>query len=193
MTEVAGLVLAAGAGRRFGGPKAVAELEGERLVDRAVRTLRAGGVERVHVVSGAVLLDVLGAVVVENPDWDEGMGSSLRAGLVALPGDVDVVMVALVDQPGLTRETVTRVKAALVDGPGALVVATYDGRRGHPVALGRSHWPEVSRLAVGDVGARNFLGRHAGLVSTVECGDVGADADLDHQRDLEGWVRGSAR
>ncbi|MBB0994770.1 NTP transferase domain-containing protein, partial [Dietzia sp. SLG510A3-40A3] len=75
-----GLVLAAGAGRRFGGPKALVDFRGVRLVDRAVGLLRAGGCDRVLVVSGAVELEVPGAEVVHNPDWDTGMGSSLRVG-----------------------------------------------------------------------------------------------------------------
>ena len=82
---VAGLVLAAGAGRRFGGPKALVELDGERLVDRMVRVLRAGGCQPLVVVAGAVPLAVSGATVVDNPDWRTGMGSSLRSGLAALP------------------------------------------------------------------------------------------------------------
>lgn len=188
---IAGLVLAAGAGRRFGGSKALAELAGERLVDRAVRTLLAGGAEPAYVVSGAVRLEVPGAVVVHNADWAEGMGSSLRSGLAALPGDVEAALVVLVDQPGLTPETVARLGARAV-GRESVVVATYDGRRGHPVVLGRTHWPEVSRLAVGDVGARDFLSGHDGLIVTVECGDVGTDADVDVRSDLQRWVSRSA-
>ena len=82
---IAGIVLAAGAGRRFGGPKALVEVDGERLVDRAVRVLREAGVTSTYVVQGAAPLTVAGAEVVDNPDWGAGMGSSLRAGLAALP------------------------------------------------------------------------------------------------------------
>src|SRR5262249_56518827 len=101
--RVAGVVLAAGAGTRFGGPKAVAELDGERLVDRAVRVVRAGGCDPVLVVLGAAVVDVPGAdSVVVNDDWETGMGSSLRAALAApaLAGCSAVVLV-LVDQPGI--------------------------------------------------------------------------------------------
>ena len=82
--SVAGLVLAAGEGRRFGGPKAVVELDGERLVDRAVRILTEGGCSPVVVVSGAVPLTVADVDVVPNPLWPSGMGSSLRVGLAAV-------------------------------------------------------------------------------------------------------------
>ena len=183
MSRVAGLGLAAGAGRRFGGPKAVAELAGERLVDRAVRVLVEGGTFPAYVVSGAVELDVPGAVVVPNPAWADGMGSSLRAGLAVLPPDVGAALVVLVDQPGLTGEAVARLVAA-AGGPGSLAVATYEGRRGHPVLLGRAWWTEVADVAVGDEGAREVLRRHEDRLVRVECGDVASDNDVDRPEDL---------
>ena len=82
--STAGLVLAAGEGRRFGGPKAPAVIDGERLVDRAVRVMREGGCDPVVVVLGAWVGDVPGAHIVVNDAWSEGMGSSLRVGLAAL-------------------------------------------------------------------------------------------------------------
>ncbi|HEX7187876.1 MAG TPA: nucleotidyltransferase family protein [Actinomycetes bacterium] len=183
MSRVAGLVLAAGAGVRFGGPKAVAELAGERLVDRAVRVLVQGGTFPAYVVSGAVELDVPGAVVVPNSAWAEGMGSSLRAGLAAMPEDVDAALVVLVDQPGLTADAVARL-VGVADGPGSLAVATYEGRQGHPVVLGRAWWPEVAELAVGDAGARGVLRRHEDRLVRVACGDVATDSDVDRAEDL---------
>jgi nicotine blue oxidoreductase len=189
MSRVAGLVLAAGAGRRFGSPKALAELDGERLVDRAVRTLRDGGAAPTYVVSGAAPLRVAGAVVVDNQDWQEGMGSSLRAGLAALSGlppEVAAVVVVLVDQPGLTGEAVARLVAA-ADAPEVIAAAAYDGRQGHPVLLGRAHWGEVARTATGDVGAREFLRRHTGELRLVECSGVATDADVDAPAQLDGF------
>src|SRR4051794_39645262 len=113
--SVAGLVLAAGEGRRFGGPKALATLAGERLVDRAVRTLTEAGCSPVVVVSGAVDVDVAGARVVANPLWHSGMGSSLRAGLAGLAaarepagGAVAATVVLLVDTPWVTPQAVRR-------------------------------------------------------------------------------------
>ena len=188
MSEVAGLVLAAGAGTRFGGPKAVAELAGERLVDRAVRILSTGGVTRTYVVSGSVPLEVAGAVVVPNPDWQSGMGSSLRAGLAAVPVTTDAAVVVLVDQVGLTAAAVGRL-VAVAASPDVLATASYRGRRGHPVVLGRSFWPEVAASAVGDVGARAVLAAHAAEVTVVECGAVGTDADVDRPDQLEQFRR----
>jgi CTP:molybdopterin cytidylyltransferase MocA len=183
---VAGLVLAAGEGRRFGGPKALAEVDGERLVDRAVRVLHEAGIPTTYVVQGAAPLTVPGAQVVDNPGWVEGMGASLRAGLAALGPDVGAAVVLLVDQPGLTAAAVRRVVDTAGPSPEtAVVVATYDGRRGHPVLLGRQHWPAVAEVAVGDRGARDFLVSRADGVVELECGDVAAADDVDTPADLD--------
>lgn len=125
----AGLVLAAGEGRRFGGPKAVVRVGGERLVDRAVRLLADGGCVPVLVVDGAVRLTVRRARVVHNPDWGTGMGSSLRAGLRALRDEpAGAVVVVLVDQPWLGPGAVHRLRAARAGGA-FVAVATYGGDR----------------------------------------------------------------
>lgn len=181
----AGLVLAAGAGRRFGGPKAVLQIDGERLVDRAVRTLAAGGCAPVLVVSGAVDLDVEGAQVVANPLWDTGMGSSLTAGLRWLaerPGlDSDAVVVLLVDTPWVSADAVRRVREA---GPDAAAVATYDGRRGHPVLLPARVWDDVAALALGDTAAKGWLATHPDQVTEVDCTGLGDPRDVDRPDDL---------
>lgn len=176
MSRVAGLVLAAGEGRRFGGPKAPVVIEGERLVDRAVRVLRDGGCDPIYVVLGAWSGDVPDSIIVANPDWPEGMGSSLRAGLTALEGaPVDAVVVTLVDLPGLTPVAVRR----LVEADGGIAAATYDGERGHPVRFGREHWAGVTESARGDAGARDYLRAHSDKVSLIEVGDVASGEDLD--------------
>ncbi len=173
----AGLVLAAGAGVRFGGPKAPAVINGERLVDRAVRVLREGGCEPVIVVLGAWVGDVPNAdAVIENTEWREGMGSSLRAGLSAVEAnpDVDAVIVTLVDLPGLTAAAVQRVASA----PEGIALATYGGERGHPVRLPCEHWAAVRAVARGDAGARDFL-RGRDDITLIEVGDVASGDDLD--------------
>jgi nicotine blue oxidoreductase len=193
---VAGLVLAAGAGRRYGGPKALVEYQGRRLVDRAVATLRGGGCAPVTVVLGAAAdrvraaAELAGCLVTENPRWGTGMGSSLRAGLAALAGpDPVAVVVLLVDLPGVTAEAVRRVSTLAATD--ALVMACYGAacrpdrhdpghRLGHPVLLGREHWPGVAAQAVGEAGARPYLRSHRAAVRVVPCGDVADDQDLDH-------------
>jgi CTP:molybdopterin cytidylyltransferase MocA len=183
--RVAGLLLAAGSGRRLGRPKALVELGGQRLVDRGTAVLRAGGCQPVVVVLGAAVVAVPGAAVVVNGDWATGMGSSLRAGLAALPDDAAAVVVALVDQPHVGAEAVRRLVAA-VEAGAAAAVATYGGQRGNPVALARAAWPEVARLAVGDVGARAFLTARPELVTPVPCDGTGRPDDIDTPADLAG-------
>jgi CTP:molybdopterin cytidylyltransferase MocA len=182
--SVAGLVLAAGGGRRYGGPKALVRHEGSLLVERAVATVRAGGCAPIVVVIGAAAPDVraqaqLGDVIlVENETWKSGMGSSLRVGLEALGAtDADAVVVLLVDTPGVTAAAVARV--AEKDGRDALVTATYGKRRGHPVLLGRDHWTGVSLLASADIGARAYLSARSAEVHTVPCEDIADDTDMD--------------
>jgi nicotine blue oxidoreductase len=181
---VAGLVLAAGAGRRYGMPKALAEVGGRLLLDRALASLRDAGCAPLVVVLGAAApevrsrADLSGATVVVNDEWATGMGSSLRAGLAALePIGPIAVVVMLVDTPGVTAEAVRRVLAYA--GPTALVTATYHGQPGHPVLLGRAHWAGVAGSAVADIGARRYLSDHPDLVTRVACEAVADGTDLD--------------
>ncbi|WP_285694062.1 nucleotidyltransferase family protein [Actinomadura sp. NBRC 104412] len=188
----AGLLLAAGEGSRLGRPKALLELDGERLVDRGVRTLRDGGCSPVLVVAGAAPLEVIGAVVVPNPDWHTGMGSSLRAGLAALPPGCPAVVVALVDQPLVGPEAVRRLIEAYEAGA-RVAVATYEGRRRNPVLIAAEHVEAVAEAARGDAGARVFLREHPELVTPVPCADVAAPDDIDIPADLEAFNRRHAR
>lgn len=181
---VAGLLLAAGGGRRFGMPKALAERDGRRWVDWALDVLREGGCDPLVVVLGAGAPEVRtaaaldGAVVVENPDWAEGMGSSLRAGLAALAGtQAEAAVVLLVDTPGITAAAVRRVAASAA--PSALALATYGSRDGHPVLLGRAHWNGVTAGAVGDQGARGYLRANADTVRRIPCDDIADGTDID--------------
>jgi CTP:molybdopterin cytidylyltransferase MocA len=193
--STAGLLLAAGAGRRMGGPKALLrDGHGVPFLDRAVGTLLDGGCDTVTVVLGAaaadarLLLDEAGwtadpAVdVAVAPDWAEGMGASLRTGLSALlAGGATAALVTLVDLPDVDAAVLRRVAAA-GSGPGALVRATYAGRPGHPVLIGREHWAGVAATARGDRGAREYLQAHA--ATSCECGDLATGRDLDRPEDL---------
>jgi len=180
---VAGLLLAAGAGRRYGMPKALVTVDGQLLVERGLATLREAGCEPIVVVLGAAALEVRsaaeldGATVVDNPDWDTGMGSSLRTGLSTVDGLANAVIVLLVDTPGVTPAAIRRL-AAHAD-PAALAIATYHGEPGHPVLLGRDHWAGVAAMAIGDVGARKYLAAHPDRVTRVPCEDVADGTDLD--------------
>lgn len=184
----AGLLLAAGEGRRLGGPKGLVRLGGEPLVERAARTLAAAGCRPLVVVTGAGGEAVAAglttpAVVVPNPDWRSGMGSSLRAGLAALPPSAAAVVIMLVDQPGITAEAVRRLIEAWGAGARA-AVATYDGAPRNPVLLDRSLWDEVAVQATGDQGARSFLRERPWLVTPVACEDVSDPSDINRPEDL---------
>jgi len=181
--RVAGVLLAAGEGKRLGTPKALVELGGRRLVDRGADLLRDGGTAPVLVVTGAAPVTVPGAILVPNPDWRTGMGSSLTAGLRALPGECTAAVIALVDQPLIGADAVRRLISAHQAGA-ELVVAAYHGRARNPVLLARGHWAGVIAAADGDTGARPYLRAHPGLVTLVECGDVGAPDDVDTPEDL---------
>ncbi|WP_431041576.1 nucleotidyltransferase family protein [Streptomyces sp. P1-3] len=188
---VAGLLLAAGGGRRLGGrPKALLPYRGRPLVERAVAALRAGGCGPVQVVLGAAADEVRqraelsGCLLAENPDWASGMGSSLRTGLAALAGTgAPAALVMLVDQPRIGPEVVARLVAAHRAGA-ALVAATYGGERGHPVLFAREHWAGVAAAATGDRGARDFLRAHGAELTLVECADIAAPDDIDTPGDL---------
>ena len=190
--SVAGLLLAAGAGRRMGTPKAL--LRDERdvpYVDRALGRLLDGGCDLVTVVLGAAADEVRAILdedgwcvdpavdVVVAEGWAEGMGASLRAGLSALAAgrdDVTAALVSLVDLPDVDEAVVARVLAA-DDRSDSLARASYDGVPGHPVLLGRDHWAGVVETATGDRGARDYLRDRD--VLTVECGDLATGRDVD--------------
>jgi len=173
----------------MGRPKALVELSGEPLVLRALRALRDGGCAPLVVVLGAASGQVQALLppdvfAVFEPGWDEGMGASLRAGLAAL-GNLDprpeAALIHLVDLPGVTAEAVARLAA--LSTPEVLARARYSGHSGHPVLIGRSHWPGVNDSATGDAGARGYLAEHPG-VTLVECGDIADPADVDTPESL---------
>lgn len=168
----------------MGRPKAlVHDVDGTSWVQHGVGVLRDGGCDGVTVVLGAGadeavrLLDGLGVDVVLAHDWAAGMSASLRAGLASLRGsDADLAVVSLVDLPDLTAAVVRRVLSER-EGDEALVRASYHGRPGHPVVIGRAHWDAVVTDASGDTGARHYLESHDAVM--VECGDLASGHDVD--------------
>jgi CTP:molybdopterin cytidylyltransferase MocA len=176
----------------MGLPKALVEVAGEPLVRRALRALSGGGLTPVVVVLGARAADVravlpAGVDAVEAPDWADGMGASLRAGLTTLEGVVaDAAVVHLVDLPGVPAAVVARLVRAGA-GPERLARAAYGGRPGHPVLIGRSHWAGVRATAVGDAGARGYLAGRAD-VRLVECGDLADADDVDTPEQLRAFT-----
>jgi CTP:molybdopterin cytidylyltransferase MocA len=190
--SVVGLLLAAGEGRRLGRPKALVEdRDGSTWLARSVAALRGGGVSDVYVVVGAAHAEVGAAVpagcrVVHAENWAEGMGASLQAGLGAVsiePGAADAVLVMLVDTPGVGPDVVRRLTSG--SGPDVLARAAYGSDPGHPVLIGRHHWPGVLEVAGGDRGARDYLRAHP--VTLVQCDDIGTGDDVDTTEALRAW------
>ncbi len=191
--RVVGLLLAAGAGRRMGGPKAlVTDESGAPWVAVAARHLLDAGCAPVRAVLGAEAeraaralaaagADVAAVDVVDARDWAEGMGASLRSGLdglATLAPDATAAVVQLVDLPDVGADVVGRLVALARDGdPDVLARAAYAGTPGHPVLLGRAHWAPVAIEARGDRGARDYLA--ARDVHLVECGDLASGVDVD--------------
>lgn len=187
---VVGLVLAAGAGRRLGQPKAEVVVGGERLVDRAVRTLRAGGCREVLAVVRSADLRVPGARVVVNPEPDAGMGSSLRCGLEAVfglatdgPGDFapKACLITLVDLYDVEAADVAAVLQAHRAGA-EIVALRRAGRRSHPVLVARRWYDDLSRAAVGDQGGRSFFADR--VADTVFVDVPRSISDIDTPEDL---------
>lgn len=179
-----GVVLAAGAGRRYGGPKGlVTDADGRTWAARAAGVLGAGGCDEVVVTVGAEggrvaasLPAEVTPVMVE--DWAAGQHASLRAGLAAAAARAArAVVVLLVDLPDVTDEVVRRVLGAAGTAPTALARATYGDRPGHPVVIGAAHFAAVAESLVADEGAHRYLREHVPLL--VACGDLATGRDVD--------------
>ncbi|MGC0252250.1 nucleotidyltransferase family protein [Pseudactinotalea sp. Z1748] len=204
MADVAGILLAAGAGRRMGRPKALMRsADAAPWLTAAVRALQDGGCSPVVVVLGAAaeearaLLGGLEVQVLEATDWATGMGASLRTGLASLtdwagstgrdgpgveerPIGATAALIHLVDLPDVGPDVVARV----VDhaAPDVLARADYGQGAAHPVLIGREHWPGVIASAHGDRGARDYLrGRE---VLAVDCSGLATGRDVDTPADL---------
>ncbi len=181
MTAV--VVLAAGASRRFGSQKLLADLGGEPVVRRSVRHLLEAEPDELLVVVGREgervgdALAGLAARVVVNRRWNEGLSSSLRTGITALSDDVDAAMIALGDQPGVRSADVRALLTARASSGREIVVPVYRGERGHPVTFSRSVFPELLDVG-GDRGARDVIARDPARVLTVEF-DAPPPADVD--------------
>jgi CTP:molybdopterin cytidylyltransferase MocA len=184
-----GVVLAAGAGTRFGMPKALArDDDGTPWVQLACRALLDGGCRDVVVVLGAQAREAealvpAGVRTVVAADWASGIAASLRTGLAAAAETLaDAAVVSLVDLPGLRADAVRRVLGAARTPDAARVAlarATYGGEPGHPVLVGREHWEPLAAAAHGDTGAGPYLRTHG--AARVDCTDLGGGADVDHR------------
>ena len=182
----------------MGRPKALLTgPDGSAAADVVIDRLLAAGCDGVTVVLGAGAEEAMGLLrerpadevsMVVARDWAEGMGASLRCGLVALEEAdprVGAALVTLVDLPDVDGTVMARVlEQWRLDGgrPDALVRATYDGVPGHPVLIGRDHWAELRETLVGDSGAQGYLSRR--IVHEVSCEDLATGRDVDRPEDL---------
>jgi CTP:molybdopterin cytidylyltransferase MocA len=183
------IVLAAGAGSRFGGGKLLAKLNDMPLVEHVLVALEASPVEETVVVVGSEagrlreVCEPYGVRVVENQEWTRGQSTSVRAGLRALAPEAQAAVVLLADQPLVGAGAVGRLVEAFERGA-KVAVATYGGRPRNPVLFSRELWPLLEAELSGDEGARPFLRRHPELVARVPCEGVGDPADVDTAEDL---------
>ena len=183
MGVICGIVLAAGAGTRAGGPKALRRMpDGQPWLAAAATVLLEGGCDRVVVVLGAqsdaarqLVPDDERVTTVVATEWELGMSESLRTSLAAATGDA--ALVTLVDLPGMPVQVVQRMLDT--SSPAPLRQAVYNGRPGHPVYIAAEHWVAIAASLSGDRGARHYL--VANGVSEVECGDLWDGEDRDER------------
>ena len=192
-SRISAVVLAAGAGSRFGGGKLLAPYRGRPLVEAVLRGLHEAPVNEIIAVVGDktgeeedMLRQVCsryGAIIAVNPNWEEGISTSVKRGLSACSPDSDAAVVVLGDQPLVGETAVERLVEAHKRGA-VLAVATYGGRRRNPALFARGTWPMLGEELSGDEGAKGFLERHPEMVTEVACDDVADPADVDTREDL---------
>ena len=184
--RIAAIILAAGRSTRMGGPnKLLAEIGGRPLVRIAVEEALASHARPVIVVTGHQRDKVEAALAgldvqrVHNPNFAEGLSTSVKTGLAAVPDDVDGAIVCLGDMPQVRAPLIDKLTGAFDPERGALVVVpTIDGKRGNPVVWARRFFPELMALD-GDIGARHLIGRYPEAVAEVPLTDTAALVDVD--------------
>jgi len=184
--RVAAIVLAAGQSRRMGrANKLLASIDGRPMVVHAVDAMRASKADPVIVVTGhdagrvEDVLDEASLRLVHNPDFADGLSTSLKVGLDALPDDVAGVLIGLGDMPRIKSGQIDRLIAAFDPLAGrAICVPTVRGKRGNPVLFATRFLPEMLQIS-GDVGARHLIGAHADEVFEIEMDDDAPLLDID--------------
>ncbi|MBC7324845.1 MAG: putative selenium-dependent hydroxylase accessory protein YqeC [Moorella sp. (in: Bacteria)] len=192
---VGGIVLAAGAGVRYGGGKQLLPVGGQPLVRQVVGTALAAVPGDVVTVLGhqaemvAAVLEDLAVNLAYNPDYHRGLSTSLQAGLAALAPRTRAALFILADQPGVTPGVLARLVEAYTDSGKKIVVPVYQGRRGNPVLIDRDLWPQILALE-GDIGAREIIRAHPVDVLEVEVDCPGILKDIDTPADYCAWLEG---
>ncbi len=187
--KIAAVVLAAGTSSRMGANKLTAEWQGKPIIRRAVEAALASHVSGVHVITGhdgeAVRRDLAGldCTIVHNPNYSDGLSTSLRAGLKTVPG-YDGAIVLLGDMPEIAPALIDRMVAAFSPDDGrAIVVATRHGKRGNPVLWARRFFADMEQVT-GDTGAKHLIGENEDVVCEVEAESDAVLTDVDTPEEL---------
>jgi molybdenum cofactor cytidylyltransferase len=189
---IAAIVLGAGRSSRMGGPnKLLAEINGKPLIRMVVEQALAAHARPVLVVTGhqrervEAALSGLPVRLVHNPQFADGLGTSLKAGIAALPSDIDGAIVCLGDMPQVDAALIDRLIGAIDPDKGALIaVPVIDGKRGNPVVWSRRFFPDLMTVE-GDIGARYLIGRYAEAVAEVPVDGTAALTDVDTPEALQ--------
>jgi molybdenum cofactor cytidylyltransferase len=191
--RVSAIVLAAGTSARIGEPKQLLPLGGRSVLERTLENLRRAELAQVVLVLGAsadLILGTLpgallyGLAVVRNPDYRQGMATSLRVGLGAVRPELDAALIVLGDQPFVRPATLGHILDRYRSAEAEIVIPFFQGKRGNPVLLCRSLFPEAMALQ-GDSGFRVLFGKHANGIAEVDVDDPGILLDIDSRQDYE--------
>ena len=189
MSEIAGIVLAAGRSARMAPRnKLLAPIRGMPMIRRVTASVLESGVSPVVVVTGyeadhiVEALNGLDVTSVTNPSYADGMSTSLKAGLEAVSPSADGVLICLGDMPEIEIPVIHALLAAFT-GPDAICVPVHRGRRGNPVLWGRKYFAEMMAL-IGDAGAKPLMARHANRLIEVEVAADSIFEDVDSPADL---------
>lgn len=189
-TRVAAIVLAAGTSRRMGTPKQLLRLDGKSLLERTLDKVRGSAVDEIVLVLGATADEIRGELpadgmrVVLNPDFQQGMGTSLRTGLAAVSESMRGALIVLADQPFVRPSTLDQMIAYHQKHRPQILIPLYRGFRGNPVLIDRSVFPELMSLT-GDIGCRAIFGSHIESIHKLAVEDAGILLDIDSAEDWE--------
>ncbi len=189
--RVAAVILAAGKSSRMGEPKQLLPLGENTMLGQTIDNVRRSALREIILVLGgsaeAIRRHLMlgdGLKVVDNPSWQQGIASSLRAGLSAVGPETEAALIILADQPFVRPETFNRLARHYGQTRAHIVIPTRRGIRGNPILLGRSVFAEVMALE-GDVGCRAIFANHLQSIAKLEVEDEGILLDIDNQGDYE--------
>jgi molybdenum cofactor cytidylyltransferase len=187
---ISAIVLAAGKASRFGQCKQLVPLGGKPLLEHVLESVRQSHVDDVVVVLGDHFAEIQEQIafgrerVIVNPDYADGMSTSIQAGLRALPSETDAAMIVLADQPFVASQTLDLLIDEYQRTRPSVVIPTFNGFRGNPVIVDKSLFAEMMGIR-GDVGCRAIFGDHAETILKVSVNDRGVVTDIDTMEDLQ--------